>query len=64
MELLEKCQRRDACMIPVVEHLSCKNRLKEVGLFSLENRRLWEDIIVASQYLKGVYKHEGNQLFT
>jgi len=33
-------------------------------LLSLEKGRLWADLIVAFQYLKGVYKHEGKQLFT
>jgi len=29
----------------------------------LEKRRLWEDLIVAFQYLKGVYKQERKWLF-
>ena len=41
-----------------------KNRLREPGLFSLEKRKLWGDLIEAFQYLRGVYKQEGDQLFT
>ena len=32
-------------------------------MFSLEKRRLWGDLIVAFQNLKGAYKQEGEQLF-
>ena len=47
-----------------LEHQSGEERLREVGLFSLENRRLQGDLIVAFQYLKGAYKQEGEWLFT
>ena len=30
----------------------------------METRRLWGDLIVAFQYLKGAYKQEGVWLFT
>ena len=63
-ELSERVQRRTSKMIRRLEHLSCEERFRERGLFSLEKRRLRGDLIVAFQYLKGAYKQEGEWLFT
>ena len=37
-------------MIKGLEHLSYEERLRELGLFSLEKRRLWENFTAAFQF--------------
>ncbi|KAK4828907.1 hypothetical protein QYF61_001465 [Mycteria americana] len=50
-------------MIRGLEHLSYEDRLRDLGLSSLEKRKLRGHLIAAFQYLKVAYKKAGEGLF-
>jgi len=47
-----------------LEHLSYEDRLRELGLFSLEKRRLQGGLTAAFQYFKGACKKNGDKIFS
>ncbi|KFV01407.1 hypothetical protein N339_06406, partial [Pterocles gutturalis] len=64
VELSELVQMRAMKMVRGLEHLPYEDRLRELGLFSLEKRRLQRDLIKAFHCLKGAYRKSGEGLFT
>ncbi|KAF4794093.1 hypothetical protein TURU_105121 [Turdus rufiventris] len=61
VDLLEWVQRRDTKVSE--QRLPYKDRLRQLGLFSLELRRLWGKPIASFQCPKGGYEKEGGELF-
>ncbi|KAJ7427099.1 hypothetical protein WISP_09642 [Willisornis vidua] len=49
-------------IIREMKHLSHQKRARELGLFSLEQRRLWDDLVEAFRYKKRAYKEDGGGL--